>query len=183
MTDTPAPTLAGKDYFTQAEAAAYACVSLSQFRARADEYGIRPVLWMGVGQRCGEGGVGVELERHGGGSSKKICSGQQKTVDTLTRKRIIQSNGATVGPGKRRTDMSKTITANIPARSVKGQTKTFTYPARVETFACDAEGRWTLTTDGQAEALFEAEVVDICRRASNWADIKREHFPMPGCHS
>jgi len=47
VTDTPAPTLAGKDYFTQAEAAAYACVSLSQFRARADEYGIRPVLWMG----------------------------------------------------------------------------------------------------------------------------------------
>lgn len=79
--------------------------------------------------------------------------------------------------------MNKMITANIPARSVKGQTKTFHYPARVETFACDAEGRWTLTTDGQAEALFEAEVIDICRRASNWADIKRAHFPMHGFHS
>jgi len=76
-----------------------------------------------------------------------------------------------------------TITAFIPARSVKGQTKVFSYPAREETFACDGEGRWTLTTGGAAEPLFEAEVIDICRRATNWAAIRSAHFPMHGFHS
>ena len=39
--------LAGKDYFTEREAAAYACVSPSQFRAKAKDYGIHPVRFMG----------------------------------------------------------------------------------------------------------------------------------------
>lgn len=41
------PNLAGKDYLTQDEAAAYACVSVSQFRAQAALHGIRSFRWMG----------------------------------------------------------------------------------------------------------------------------------------
>ena len=39
--------LAGKDYFTQAEAAHYCCVSESQFRKYASEVGLLPGLFMG----------------------------------------------------------------------------------------------------------------------------------------
>jgi hypothetical protein len=40
-------TLSGKDFFTVEEAAAYACVSPAQFRAKAIEYGIRSFRFMG----------------------------------------------------------------------------------------------------------------------------------------
>lgn len=39
--------LAGKDYFTENEAAFYACVSESQFRAKRAEYGLLGFWWMG----------------------------------------------------------------------------------------------------------------------------------------
>lgn len=39
--------LAGKDYFTEEEAAHYACVSYSQFRKCAEQEGLYPVQWMG----------------------------------------------------------------------------------------------------------------------------------------
>jgi hypothetical protein len=40
--------LLGKDYLTEEEAAFYACVSPSQFRAKAAVYGILPLRgWMG----------------------------------------------------------------------------------------------------------------------------------------
>jgi hypothetical protein len=40
--------LLGKDYLNEEEAAFYACVSISQFRAKASEYGIIPRRkWMG----------------------------------------------------------------------------------------------------------------------------------------
>lgn len=39
--------LEGKDYFTREEAAHYACVSLSQWKRRAPELGLRPIQWMG----------------------------------------------------------------------------------------------------------------------------------------
>jgi len=39
--------LPGKDYFTVAEAAAYCCVSVSQFRGRAPGLGLRPFTFMG----------------------------------------------------------------------------------------------------------------------------------------
>ncbi len=39
--------LSGKDYFTIDEAAHYACVSNSQFRAKAAEYGLHAFPWMG----------------------------------------------------------------------------------------------------------------------------------------
>jgi hypothetical protein len=43
----PEVNLAGKDYFTQEEAAHYACVSESQFRAKSAEYGLLGFWWMG----------------------------------------------------------------------------------------------------------------------------------------
>jgi len=39
--------LCGKDYFTVEEAAAYACVSPSQFRAKAPALGLAPFQFMG----------------------------------------------------------------------------------------------------------------------------------------
>lgn len=72
-----------------------------------------------------------------------------------------------------------TITANLPARKIG--TKTF--PARIETFSADDDGRWTLTTDGMSEPVFESEVIDMCRRATNWPAIKSAHFIMDGFHS
>ncbi|OOZ75332.1 hypothetical protein BOW50_12190 [Solemya velum gill symbiont] len=37
----------GRDYLKAEEAAVYACVSSSQFRAKAKEYGIYPIQFMG----------------------------------------------------------------------------------------------------------------------------------------
>ena len=48
MADVRDFNLLGKENFSEAEAAHYACVSPSQFRAKAAEYGILPVRgWMG----------------------------------------------------------------------------------------------------------------------------------------
>ena len=76
----------------------------------------------------------------------------------------------------------KTITANIPARTIKGFTKnalcptgTKTYPARIETFTQSDDGKWSSVGAG---AMFESEVIDVCRRATNWAQIKTAHFCM-----
>ena len=76
--------------------------------------------------------------------------------------------------------MTITIIANIPARKIAGRV----YRARVDTFTADAEGRWTLQDpDLGPTALFESEVIDICKRASTWADIRAKHFPMYGFHA
>jgi hypothetical protein len=72
-----------------------------------------------------------------------------------------------------------TITAKIPARKIG----TKTYQARVETFSQDDAGHWTITTDGMNEPVFESEVLDMCRRATNWQAIRQEHFRMEGFHS
>ena len=71
------------------------------------------------------------------------------------------------------------IEANIPARSAHGKT----YPSRTDVFESDADGRWSLLIDGQRIALFEDEVLDICRRATNWSAIRSAHFSMDGFHS
>ena len=74
----------------------------------------------------------------------------------------------------------KIIVAQIPGKTVKSKTgKTFTIAARVETFRVDDQGRWTL--DG-AGAVLECEVIDMCRRTTNWSAIHAEHFPMFGFH-
>ena len=72
-----------------------------------------------------------------------------------------------------------TITANIPSRKIGSKT----YAARVETFSQDDAGHWTMTTDGMKEPVFESEVLDLCRRATNWPAIKSAHFIMDGFHS
>lgn len=72
-----------------------------------------------------------------------------------------------------------TITANIPSRKIGSKV----YQARTETFAQDDAGRWTLTTDGLNEAVFEAEVMDMCRRATNWQEIRAANFLMEGFHN
>ena len=80
--------------------------------------------------------------------------------------------------------MTKTITANIPARKVSWNGKTSTYPARVDTFEQDEQGRWTLIDkDVGRVALTEAEAIDVCIKATNWQEIKAAHFPMYGFHS
>lgn len=72
--------------------------------------------------------------------------------------------------------MTKTITANIPARKLGKMT----FPARVDTFTQDNAGRWSSPDAG---AMLETEVIDICRRATNWPAIKAAHFPMVGFHA
>lgn len=73
--------------------------------------------------------------------------------------------------------MSKTITANIPARKSTWGGKPHTFPARTDTFTQDDAGRWTSPDKG---ALSEADVINVCRKASNWPQIRAEHFPMFG---
>jgi len=72
--------------------------------------------------------------------------------------------------------MTKTITANIPARKL-GKT---TFPARVDTFTQDEQGRWSSPDAG---AMTQADVIDICQRATNWTAIRAAHFPMHGFSS
>lgn len=74
----------------------------------------------------------------------------------------------------------KVITAHIPARSTKlsnGTTKT--YQARIDTYTQDDSGKWS----GQFGPMLESDVIDVCKRASNWTAIRAEHFPMYGFHS
>ena len=72
--------------------------------------------------------------------------------------------------------MIKTITANIPARKIGKMT----FPARVDVFTQDDAGQWSSPEVGQ---MREADVIDICERATNWAEIKQAHFPMHGFHN
>ena len=71
-----------------------------------------------------------------------------------------------------------TITANIPARkSAKfSDGRVVTYPACIKTFEQDEAGQWMY--DGNK--LRESDVIDMCRNASNWADLRRNHFQMVG---
>jgi hypothetical protein len=74
--------------------------------------------------------------------------------------------------------MTMTITATIPARKTKTG---HTYPARVETFTRESVAdRWVRAT---GEKMLDDDVISIVRVASNWADIRREFFPMCGFHA
>lgn len=76
--------------------------------------------------------------------------------------------------------MSTTIvTAEIPARTERGQTKSFEYPAHQLVFVRDDDGRWSM--DGQR--ILEDDVIDACRKAVNWQQIRSEHFAMDGFSS
>lgn len=75
---------------------------------------------------------------------------------------------------------TKQITANIPAKTgFRGQK----IAARTETLRMDDAGQWSIDFAGQQELITEAEAIDVLRKASNWDDIRREHFPMLGFHA
>jgi len=76
--------------------------------------------------------------------------------------------------------MSKSITANVPARKMTWGGKAKTYPAYSRTFTQDDQGRWS---EAEIGAMSEAEVIDVCKDASNWQAIQQQHFPMYGFHS
>jgi hypothetical protein len=73
----------------------------------------------------------------------------------------------------------KQFTANIPARTIKGQSKVFTYSGRDDEYICDDQGHWKIN----GESVNEVEVIEDCRKATNWADIKARFFPMDGFHA
>lgn len=78
----------------------------------------------------------------------------------------------------------KTITATIPAQTIKlSAGKTRTVPARTETLAQDDAGRWTIDLAGKQYPMTEGDAIDLLRKASNWAAIRAEHFPMHGFHA
>lgn len=76
--------------------------------------------------------------------------------------------------------MTKQIVAHIPARTIKGQTKRFAYPARDDSYTCDDAGHWTNELRG---AMSEADVIDACKAATNWSEIRAINFPMYGFHA
>jgi hypothetical protein len=80
-------------------------------------------------------------------------------------------------------EMNKQFVAHIPARTIKGQSKVFTYPAREEEYACDDAGQWTGTIAGQTIKMNKADVIDACRDATNWQEIRALYFPMYGFHA
>ena len=72
-----------------------------------------------------------------------------------------------------------TIIANIPSRKLGKNV----YAARIETFRQDEAGQWSLDFGGALEKVLQDEVIDVCRKATNWPQIKSEHFPMYGFHN
>ena len=79
--------------------------------------------------------------------------------------------------------MSKQFIAHIPARTLKGQTKSFSYPARDDAYTCDDAGQWSGTRMGEIVKMDDASVIDACKSASNWAEIRSIYFRMYGFHS
>lgn len=79
--------------------------------------------------------------------------------------------------------MSKQFTAHIPARTVKGQTKSFSYAAREDTYSCDDAGQWYGTRVDELVKMEDADVIDACKPATNWAEIRAIYFPMYGFHA
>ncbi len=76
----------------------------------------------------------------------------------------------------------KTITAKFAACTQKDfkTGKTFNFPARETAYTQDDAGRWSHPVLG---AVLEIDVIDDCKKATNWAEIKAAHFPMVGFHS
>lgn len=81
--------------------------------------------------------------------------------------------------------MTKTITANIPARSEKSRMtgKMFNWPASTRVFEQDDAGVWYAIHDGERDAVTQQDVIDDCKGATNWQAIRQAHFPMYGFHS
>ncbi len=76
--------------------------------------------------------------------------------------------------------MTKSITANVPARKMSWGGKTKVFAAYSRTFTQDDAGRWSEPEIGN---MYEAEVIEVCQQASNWTAIRAEHFQMHGFHA
>jgi hypothetical protein len=70
-----------------------------------------------------------------------------------------------------------TFTAHIPA--IK------TFKAHNVVVTCDAEGgNWTMAVGPfPAEKVLHDDVTAKCCKATNWAEIKAQYFPMYGFHA
>lgn len=73
----------------------------------------------------------------------------------------------------------KTIEAHIPERTQKLSRGTKTFPAYTAVFNQDSKGRW----EDAYGSLLEEDVIQVCKRATNWKEIRAKHFPMEGFHS
>ena len=71
--------------------------------------------------------------------------------------------------------MTKQITANIPSRTVGKNT----YKAYTKIFICDDKGQWS----HEFGSILECDVIDVCKKATNWSEIRNAHFRMDGFHS
>lgn len=73
------------------------------------------------------------------------------------------------------------FSAEIPSRKI-GKTTTKPY---VAFFNTDEKGTWKMKTSycDDVESALEEEVIDICKNAKNWAEIRRLYFPMCGFHA
>jgi hypothetical protein len=69
-----------------------------------------------------------------------------------------------------------TFIANLPARKLAGRV----YAAHTKSFQQNDAGQWFIDFCGDWTKVSEAEVIDVCRRATNWASIKAAHFQMDG---
>jgi hypothetical protein len=79
--------------------------------------------------------------------------------------------------------MTKTITAIIPARSQRGDRgQVFAWPASTRVFEQDEAGTWYAVCDDERYACTEEDVIEDCRGATNWKDIRDVHFRMYGFH-
>ena len=74
----------------------------------------------------------------------------------------------------------KIIIANIPAKKIVKNGKTWKFDARIETITQDDQGNWSGEDIGR---MLEDEVIDLCKSASNWPQIKAAHFVMDGFHN
>lgn len=79
--------------------------------------------------------------------------------------------------------MTKTLTVNIPARTLKLSREVRKVAARVETLTQDSTGQWFVAFNGGLEKITEAEAIDVCVKGSNWSELRTEHFPMHGFHN
>lgn len=77
----------------------------------------------------------------------------------------------------------KTITIDIPAKTIKLSKGTRQVPARVETITISDDGKYAIAFDGSAMPITETEAIDVCRKGRNWDAIRREHFAMAGFHA
>jgi hypothetical protein len=70
------------------------------------------------------------------------------------------------------------IIAHIPAEVVRSYRcdRNYVRPAKTIEFCQDEKGHWTATENGLSFPLSRSDVIGTCKRATNWPEIRREHF-------